>query len=50
MLKFQVANGVSKLAIPQIGCGIDKLEWSKVKQLLHDVFEGEAVEITVYSF
>lgn len=45
----QVAHGVSKLAIPKLGCGIDRLEWAKVKNLLIDVFEGEAVEITVYS-
>lgn len=44
-----MANGVSKLAIPKLGCGIDRLEWAKVKNLLYDVFDGETVEITVYS-
>lgn len=42
-------NDVSKLAIPQLGCGIDRLEWAKVKKILHDVFDGEIVEIIVYS-
>ncbi|XP_055311370.1 ADP-ribose glycohydrolase OARD1-like [Sitodiplosis mosellana] len=49
MKNHMVTNQVAKLAIPQIGCGIDKLEWAKVKQILHDVFEGETVEVTVYS-
>lgn len=40
---------MSKLAIPKIGCGIDKLEWEKVKKILYDVFDGEMVEIVVYT-
>ncbi|XP_031630123.1 ADP-ribose glycohydrolase OARD1-like [Contarinia nasturtii] len=48
MKKHMVANGVTKLAIPKIGCGIDGLDWDKVKQVLHDVFDDEAMEIVVY--
>lgn len=42
------ANNVTKLAMPQIGCGLDKLDWNKVKQMLAYVFEGTSVEIVVY--
>lgn len=45
-------NGVSKLAIPRIGCGIDGLEWDKVQNELHGVFDeaDKDVEIVVYNF
>lgn len=45
-------NGVTKLAIPRIGCGIDGLEWDKVQAELHTVFDGvdKEVEIVVYNF
>lgn len=42
------ANNVTKLAIPQIGCGLDRLDWIKVKQMLAHIFEGTPVEIVVY--
>lgn len=38
---------ITKLAIPQIGCGLDKLEWSKVKELIEDVFEDINIDILV---
>lgn len=38
---------VTKLAIPQLSCGLDRLEWSKVKELIEDVFEDTDVEILV---
>lgn len=45
-------NNVDKLAIPRIGCGIDGLEWDKVQNELHEVFDGSAkgIEIVVYNF
>lgn len=46
----QKSNGVLKLAIPRIGCGIDGLTWDKVKDQLHEVFDGEPLEIVVYNF
>ena len=38
-----------KLAMPKIGCGLDKLEWDKVKGIIFDVFENTDVEILVCS-
>ncbi|XP_053680076.1 ADP-ribose glycohydrolase OARD1-like [Anopheles nili] len=51
MKEHMAANGVEKLAIPRIGCGIDGLEWGKVKEILNNVFgEGGLYEIVVYNF
>ncbi|KAG5672348.1 hypothetical protein PVAND_002481 [Polypedilum vanderplanki] len=36
--------------IPQIGCGLDRLQWPEVVDRLHRVFENDDVEITVYKY
>jgi Macro domain. len=36
------------LAMPLIGCGLDKLEWTKVKDIILDVFKNDDIHITVY--
>lgn len=45
-------NEVGKLTIPRIGCGIDGLEWDKVQNELHSVFDesDKEIEIVVYNF
>lgn len=43
-------HDVRKLAIPQIGCGLDKLRWVDVRDLLGDVFSPTEIEIVVYNF
>ncbi|KAG4076672.1 hypothetical protein HA402_001959 [Bradysia odoriphaga] len=45
-----VSNGVNKLAMPRVGCGIDELNWRNVKELLHKVFDGHDVEIVIYIY
>ena len=40
--------GVHELAIPHIGCGLDRLEWPRVRGLLQSVFAGTGVQITAY--
>uniref|UniRef100_A0A1A9ZSH4 Macro domain-containing protein n=1 Tax=Glossina pallidipes TaxID=7398 RepID=A0A1A9ZSH4_GLOPL len=42
-------HGVRKLAIPRLGCGIDRLEWFRVKSILEMVFADDDIEITTYS-
>jgi len=42
------ANDVKKLAIPRLGCGLDKLNWDKVSELIEDIFSQSDIEITVY--
>ncbi|KAH1005474.1 hypothetical protein HUJ04_006454 [Dendroctonus ponderosae] len=43
-------NKVEKIAIPRIGCGLDRLEWDKVKSMLITLFENVDVEIIVCNF
>lgn len=39
--------GISKIAMPRIGCGLDKQKWSDVKQLIEKVFGDTDFEIVV---
>lgn len=38
---------IEKIAMPQIGCGLDKLEWDQVKGIIEEVFDDIDVEILV---
>ena len=38
---------ISKLAIPQIGCGLDRLNWENVKAIIEEIFNDTDVEILV---
>ena len=40
---------VTSLAMPKIGCGLDKLEWSTVKSMIKNTFLSFNIKITVYS-
>ena len=46
-LKSLSWGNVAKLAMPLIGCGLDKLEWSKVSKMIKDIFEDTDIEILV---
>ncbi|WP_201005116.1 macro domain-containing protein [Paenibacillus glycanilyticus] len=47
MKELCLAEGITKLAMPQIGCGLDKLQWGKVREIITEVFEDTEVEIIV---
>lgn len=38
---------VSKLAMPKIGCGLDRLDWGIVKDIIAETFEKEKTEIVI---
>ena len=38
---------ITKLAIPMIGCGLDKLDWNVVKDIIQEVFDEDDIEILV---
>lgn len=40
-------RGVKKIAMPKIGCGLDKLKWSKVEKMIEKYFDGLDIEILV---
>lgn len=39
--------GVAKLAIPLLGCGLDRLDWSRVCEIIVNVFEDMNIDILV---
>lgn len=41
---------ITKLAIPKIGCGLDRLQWNVVEQIIKGVFANTDVEIVVNEF
>lgn len=43
-------NGVRRLAIPRLACGLDGLDWAEVKKAICSIFKDTIdIEITVYS-
>lgn len=49
MKNWCIKNKTMYLAMPKIGCGLDKLNWNDVVQIIHRVFEDTDVHITVYT-
>jgi hypothetical protein len=41
-------NSVKALALPKIGCGLDRLSWDRVSQMIRSIFKEVEIEITVY--
>ncbi|XP_045462629.1 putative uncharacterized protein DDB_G0275317 isoform X2 [Harmonia axyridis] len=44
------ANNVKKLAMPRIGCGLDRLDWDVVWRMLKYLFRSEDSDILVCNF
>ena len=42
-----IAYGIKKLAMPKIGCGLDRLDWDKVYHLIEEVFGMMDIEILI---
>ncbi|MBP3657109.1 MAG: hypothetical protein J6K32_10495 [Clostridia bacterium] len=40
-------SGVTKIAMPVIGCGLDRLKWEKVRAMIGEVFASAPVEILI---
>ena len=48
VMRDKVAEkGVTKITMPKIGCGLDRLQWPKVREMLKETFENMDVEILV---
>lgn len=41
------ANNITKIAMPIIGCGLDRLKWDKVSEIIKEIFEDTEIEILV---
>ena len=49
-MKFhESTKGVSTIAPPKLGCGLDQVNWQEVLKLLRDVFAYADVQIVVYT-
>ena len=40
-------NGIRKVAMPLIGCGLDKLEWEQVSAMIREAFADTDMDILV---
>jgi hypothetical protein len=43
-----VKNNIKYLAMPKIGCGLDRLSWGNVSSIIKEIFEDVDIEINVY--
>lgn len=50
MKRVALEKGISKIAMPQIGAGLDKLSWGKNREIINDVFSDTDIEILVCRF
>ena len=46
--EITIHNNIKYLAMPVIGCGLDRLQWSKVSAMIKEIFADTDVEIVVY--
>jgi hypothetical protein len=37
------------IAMPRMGCGLDRLEWTRVKEILSKTFADSGVVLDVYA-
>ena len=42
-------NGVSSIAIPKLGCGLDQMNWQEVVKKIRGVFAYADVQIVLYT-
>jgi len=42
-------ENIKYLAMPKIGCGLDRLSWGRVREMLQDTFKNTNIEILVCS-
>lgn len=48
MREMCVRYRINYVAMPQIGCGLDRLEWPKIEKLIREIFAPTNVNITIY--
>ena len=47
MLSYCRAYNIKKIAMPLIGCGLDRLQWDRVSAMIKEIFADEDIEILV---
>lgn len=48
MKRHCASHSVTAVSMPRIGCGLDQLQWDKVKWMMEKVFRGSGIKLTVY--
>lgn len=43
-----VERGITKVAMPKIGCGLDKLQWKDVRKIIQGVLKDTDLDVFVY--
>lgn len=46
--KYVLQNNLKRILMPKIGCGLDRLDWELVKQIIEKVFEETDIEIKIF--
>ncbi len=49
MRDWCVKHRVKSVSVPRLGCGLDKLDFQRVQEILNKVFTGVDIVITIYS-
>lgn len=49
MKEIALEKNITEIAGPKIGCGLDKLKWPTVKQILEEVFKDTDITIIIYT-
>lgn len=47
MKRIMEVSAITKLAMPKIGCGLDRLSWPEVYDIIWEVFEDTDVDILI---
>ena len=47
MKKLIIAHKIKRLAMPKIGCGLDKLQWENVREMIQSIFSDCDIEIVI---
>ena len=45
--RLRLPSDCKKIAMPLIGCGLDRLQWDKVSEIIKEVFKNTDIEILV---
>ena len=48
MRDHMLENNVKSVAMPILGCGLDRCSWERVSQILEQVFDDDDIKIIVY--
>ena len=47
MKNYCIAHNIDTIAMPQISCGLDSLNWNKVSEIIKDTFKDTGIKIIV---